>query len=207
MARYALKAGIISMLLVLGGLSVSSCASYGERELERYNNERREIKPLSSNSSLSHAQAQAQADSMALEQDDADIIDAAAAHRSLDDFQPIIRMQQGSVLPIELEDNSAAQDLLNRLPLRLFVTYMDNGTRAFFTMQPQLDVSDVDVGSDAKAGTIAFDMAWDHVRFFLTDDVYSHSLIKVGTLSKKGVDTLMQYKPQAILIDVEPKKK
>lgn len=85
----------------------------------------------------------------------------------------------GEVLYVDLEDNSAANALLEQLPLTL--TFEDfNGTEKIAYLDEALDTSDAPTSCTPAAGTLAYYMPWGNLCIFYRDFRESSGLVPLG---------------------------
>ena len=85
----------------------------------------------------------------------------------------------GEVLYVDLEDNSAANALLEQLPLTL--TFEDfNGTEKIAYPDEALDTSDAPASCTPAAGTLAYYMPWGNLCIFYRDFRESSGLVPLG---------------------------
>lgn len=94
--------------------------------------------------------------------------------------KPRIRLTVGDeVLYVDLEDNSAANALLEQLPLTL--TFEDyNSTEKIAYPHEPLDTSDAPTSCMPAAGTLAYYMPWGNLCIFYRDFRESNGLIPLG---------------------------
>ena len=94
----------------------------------------------------------------------------------------------GKTLPATLEDNAAAQDFANLLPLT--VTLEDYAATEKISILPRkLSTQGTPDGYHPRAGDIAYYAPWGNVAIFYKDGRYSPGLVKLGTLDT-GLDAL-----------------
>lgn len=91
---------------------------------------------------------------------------------------------------VELEDNSATQDLIQRLPLTL--TFEDfNGTEKISYLDSELDISNAPNSCTPKQGDLTYYAPWGNLAFFYHDFRQSSQLIPLGTIIE-GEEYLQQ---------------
>ena len=89
-------------------------------------------------------------------------------------------LENGEIV-VQLEDNSAAEDLLERLPLTL--TFEDyNGTEKISYLDEELDLTDAPDRCTPEAGTLAYYAPWGNLAFFYHEFRESPNLIPLGTI-------------------------
>ena len=82
---------------------------------------------------------------------------------------------------VKMEDNSAADDLVSKLPLTLdFEDY--NGTEKISYLDSELDISDAPDACTPLAGTLAYYAPWGNLAFFYHDFRESPQLIPLGEI-------------------------
>lgn len=88
--------------------------------------------------------------------------------------------EQGEMV-VTLENNSASQDLLSRLPMTL--TFEDyNGTEKISYLEEELDLTDAPDSTDPKKGDLTYYAPWGNLAFFYQDFRHSPQLIPLGKI-------------------------
>lgn len=100
----------------------------------------------------------------------------------------------GSLITLQLNDNSALRDLVSRLPLTVELEDFGHGAERIFYLDHELDYSEVKAGSDASAGTVAIYRPWGNVCIFLRQGPASRDLITLGHISAQDLAKLKQAK-------------
>mgnify|MGYP001623241761 FL=1 len=91
---------------------------------------------------------------------------------------------------VKLEDNSATQDLISRLPMAMqFEDY--NNTEKIYYLDKELDLSDINPGCTPLRGTLAYYVPWGNLCFFYHNFDYSDDLVPLGKVSE-GLEYLEQ---------------
>lgn len=95
-------------------------------------------------------------------------------------------------LTVELVDNSATRDLIQRLSISpIVLTFEDYaGSEKIAYPTPPLDLSDCD-GYDPKVGDLMIYTPWNNLCAFYVDSAsYSDSLVLVGHIQNNGIEIL-----------------
>lgn len=116
-----------------------------------------------------------------------------AEKKETDDEAKIkISTDKGNII-VQLEDNSATKDLLDRLPLMLqFENYNDTEKIAY--LDTQLDISDAPDKCTPKSGDLAYYAPWGNLAFFYQDFRESPELVPLGKIieGKEYLDNIEQ---------------
>lgn len=121
--------------------------------------------------------------------------------------KPRIRLTVGDeVLYVDLEDNSAANALLEQLPLTL--TFEDyNSTEKIAYPDEALNTSDAPTSCTPAAGTLAYYMPWGNLCIFYRDFRESNGLVPLGKVDGSLEIFSMQTDSFMVLIEKEETEK
>lgn len=89
-----------------------------------------------------------------------------------------------------MEDNSAARDLLSRLPMEITLTDYNNTTEKIFYPDPKLDTEGAASGCEPVPGDITIYAPWGNVAIFCKSWSYSNDLIRIGHIDDGGIELL-----------------
>lgn len=96
-------------------------------------------------------------------------------------------------LTVELVDNSATRDLIQRLSISPMVLIFEDyaGSEKIAYPTPALDLSDTE-GYDPKVGDLMIYTPWNNLCAFYIDSAgYSESLVLVGHIQNNGIEILL----------------
>lgn len=84
---------------------------------------------------------------------------------------------------VKLEENSAAEDLVSRLPLTM--SFEDfNGTEKISYLESELDISGAPDSCTPQAGDLTYYAPWGNLAFFYNDFRESPQLVPLGTITE-----------------------
>lgn len=94
------------------------------------------------------------------------------------------------IISAVMEDNSAARDLLSRLPMEVTLNDYNNTTEKIFYPDPELNLESVIRGCAPVPGDITIYAPWGNVAIFCKKWSHSSSLIKIGHIDGNGIQAL-----------------
>lgn len=89
-----------------------------------------------------------------------------------------------------MEDNTAARDLLSRLPMEVTLNDYNNTTEKIFYPDPELELDGVTRGCAPAPGDITIYAPWGNVAIFCKSWSHSNDLIKIGHIDGDGIEEL-----------------
>ncbi len=111
-------------------------------------------------------------------------------------------LDNGAEIVVLLQDNPAAEDLYDRLPLEL--TFEEfNGTEKIAYLSEELTTEGAPTSCDPDVGSLCYYIPWGNLCFFYQDFRPSQSLIPLGTVESGGewleqLDSVSSVRVQAV---------